>query len=338
VAIRLNDPEPSRAATKRQPTDEVAAVVVTHMRPRLAGDLVRSLIEVEGLPADRVIVVVNGKGGLDDPDLEASVVMLRLASNDGPAAGFRAGIEEAFRDPSTRWAYLCEDDVGLLPLPAPRLTDLLERIEALDRPSPPVGAVVAYGRDLSHRSGNAVNIVPGPGSPQDFKPVDVSAWGATLLSREVAEAGVLPDPTWFFGLEDFDYFCRLREAGFSVLVDGVAARSVEKHQTSKGREELHLGIRPVDSAESWRAYYQARNFFVFARRHGKASWLVSHLAFSARRLQLSRTRAERVAIIRGIADGMRLKLGRHPGYQRVVGEHPNGEDSGPEETGTTQPD
>ena len=79
----------------------VTAVVVTHMRPRLAGDLVRSLIEVEDLPAHRIIVVVNAVGGLDDPDLEESVRMLRLSTNEGPAGGFKAGMEEAFRDPTT---------------------------------------------------------------------------------------------------------------------------------------------------------------------------------------------------------------------------------------------
>jgi len=26
----------------------------------------------------------------------------------------------------------------------------------------------------------------------------------------VFDAGVLPDPEWFFGLEDFDFFCRVR--------------------------------------------------------------------------------------------------------------------------------
>ncbi|HEY3895544.1 MAG TPA: hypothetical protein VGL88_09270, partial [Pseudonocardiaceae bacterium] len=91
------------------------------MRPTLAGDLTRSLIEVEGLAANQIVVVVNGVGGLDDPGLESQVRMLRLPENIGPAGGFKAGMIEAFSDAETRWAYLCEDDIGLLPLPAPRL-------------------------------------------------------------------------------------------------------------------------------------------------------------------------------------------------------------------------
>jgi hypothetical protein len=297
----------------------VAAVVVTHKRPRLAGELVRTLADSEQLAKERIFVVVSGEGGLDDPDLESSVRMLRLDSNLGPAAGFAKGIEEATAHPATRWVYLCEDDVGLLPLGVPRIRDLLRRVEACAT-AQPVGAVVAYGRVFDGRTGNAVNLVPPDGSPEDLLPVDVAAWGATLLSRKVADAGLLPDPEWFFGFEDFDFFCRIREAGFSVLVDPMTARQVARHETTVGRADLQSGNRPTDSDESWRAYYFARNYFALARRHGSSSWIVAHLVYSARRLQLSRSRNERMAILHGLLDGGRGLLGRNPRYLREVGE------------------
>jgi rhamnopyranosyl-N-acetylglucosaminyl-diphospho-decaprenol beta-1,3/1,4-galactofuranosyltransferase len=304
----------------REVTERVSAVVVTHMRPRLCGDLVRSLVAVEHIPPEKVVVVVNGEGGLDDSLLEAAVTMLRLPRNQGPAGGFKAGIEEAFADPSTDWAYLCEDDVGLLALPVPRVGGLLERIDALRPAEQPIGAVVAYGRVFSGRAGHTLNLVPRPGSPQNLDPVDVSAWGATLLSRAVYSAGVLPEPDWFFGFEDFDYFCRIRKAGFSVLVDSIAARSVAEQQTSKGRDEAFSDRRPGDSDEGWRAYYVARNFFTLARRHGSPTWMAYHLAYSARRLQLARSGAERIATLRGLRDGALGRLGEHPRYHRDLGE------------------
>ncbi len=55
--------------------------------------------------------------------------MVRLPSNTGPAGGFRRGLIEAFADPTTRWAYLCEDDMVLLHLPTPRVAGLLARVE-----------------------------------------------------------------------------------------------------------------------------------------------------------------------------------------------------------------
>ena len=62
------------------------------------------------------------------------------------------------------------------------------------------------------------------------------------MSRAVVEAGVLPDPEWFFGYEDFDFFCRVHAAGYCVLVDDVAARAVADQQTSR-RTGRRVGVR-----------------------------------------------------------------------------------------------
>lgn len=221
-----------------QVPESVTAVVLTHRRPRLASEVVRSLVEREGLPPERVIVVVNGPGGLDDTTLEAKIRLVRLPRNLGPAGGFGVGMEVAFADPSVRWAYLCEDDVGLFSLPSPRLADVLSRAESRSRqPGRPIGAVVAYGREFVGRGSHTVNLVPPAGIPYELVPVDVASWGATLVARSVFDAGIVPDPEWFFGLEDFDFFCRVREGGFDVLVDAVSARAVADEQTSAGRAE-----------------------------------------------------------------------------------------------------
>ena len=311
-------PQPNRA-----PPRSVTAVVLTHMRPRLAGEVTRSLLEVEGLAPDRVVVVVNGVGGLDDPELEARVRMVRLPVNLGPAGGFRAGLLEAFSDPDTEWAYLCEDDVSLFALPAPRLGALVERVEGLGSGEPgarPVGAVVAYGRRFVGRGTHTVNVVPEAGAPSDLTQVDVACWGATLVSRAVADAEVLPDAEWFFGLEDFDFFCRVREAGFDVLVDDVAARQVAEQQTDEGRERALQERRPTDGSEAWRRYYHSRNSLALVRRHGRPSWYVWQAAYSARHLQRAAGRDERAAIVHGLWDGLLGRMGENPRYARSVGE------------------
>jgi hypothetical protein len=311
------------ASDSMRPTPEnVAAVVLTFRRRRLAGDAIRSLLDVEGFDPRRVVVVVNGDGGLDDPNLEERVRMRRLPDNLGPASGFSHGLSEAFSDPTIEWAYLCEDDVGLFDLPRPRVGDVLDRVASMTGTTEPVGAVVAYGRTFTAHGGHTENMVPAPGRPPGLEPVDVACWGATLVSRAVFEAGIMPDPEWFFGYEDFDFFCRMRGGGFSVMVDTEAARAVADQQTSRGRAEALSGDRPVDADEAWRAYYVARNFFTFARRHGRPSWLAWHLAYSVRRLQLAGGWAERAAYMRGLYDGARGRLGRNPRYQSERGELP----------------
>ncbi len=310
----------SLPASNGSPPEDVTAIVLTHMRPRLAGDVVRALREDEGFPGDRIVVVVNGVGGLDDPELEASVRMVRLLRNSGPAGGFQAGLIEVFSDPTCRWAYLCEDDIGLFSLPVPRVASVLGRVRSIEAPVSPIGAVVAYGRRFVGRGAHTVNVVPPVGPPGNLVPVDVACWGATLVSRSVFEAGVLPDARWFFGLEDFDFFCRVRQAGFSVMVDGEAARSVAAEQTSVGRRQALRGDRPDDADEAWRADYHSRNSIELARRHGHASWHAWYLAYTLRHLQKARSRKERAAIVRGAVDGARGRMGENPRYRRMVGE------------------
>ena len=87
----------------------------------------------------------------------------------------------------------------------------------------------------------------------------------------------------------------------------------------------------MDADEAWRAYYVARNFFSFARRHGKRRWLAWHLAYSVRRLQLAGSRAERRAYLHGLWDGMHGRLGANPRYQSRRGELPLPPDGAPDD-------
>lgn len=317
--------QPTPATVSHPQSDSVprtvAAVVLTHRRPRLATEVVRSLIDREGLRPERVLVVVNGSGGLEDRELEDQVQMIRLDANLGPAGGFAVGIEKAFEQPSTQWAYLCEDDIGLYSLPCPRLADLVHRTERLGTVGGlPVGAVVAFGRRFVGRGVHTRNYVPPEGVFCDLERVDVGSWGATLLSRRVFDAGVLPDPEWFFGLEDFDFYCRLREEGFEVLVDAISARAVASEQTSFGRAEIQELRRPTNEHEVWRQYYHFRNSIEMVRRHGRPSWYVWQSAYAVRHLLGASGREERLAIVRGYWDGVRGRLGEHPRYGRSVGE------------------
>jgi GT2 family glycosyltransferase len=314
-------PAPVSAPSGLPPS--VRAVILTHRRPRLATNVVRALLDREGFPSESVVVVVNGEGGLDDVSLESDIRMVRLPRNLGPAGGFRAGMETVFSDASVQWVYLCEDDVGLFSLPTPRLHDLLNRVESYGASSErPVGAVVAYGRRFVGRGAHTVNVVPATGLPDELVPVDVASWGATLVSRRVFESGILPDQEseWFFGLEDFDFFCRVRKGGFDVLLDAVSAREVSDQQTSAGRVQAHAAYRPTDKEESWRSYYHARNSILLARRHGRPSWHLWHMAYSVRHLQKAAGPEARKAILRGLWDGMLGRFGENARYGRGKGE------------------
>lgn len=296
--------------------DRVLAVVLTHRRPRLATQVVTSLIETEGISPEQIILVVNGEGGLCDPALEARLDLVTLDTNLGPAGGFRRGLERALERGGADWIYVLEDDLGLLELPSPRIANLLHRLEEYGESR--IGAVVAYGRDLDKMTGRTRPHVISS-TEIGFEDVDVAAWGASLVSRRVVEDGIFPDESWFFGYEDFDFFLNMKEAGYSVVVD-TECRAVQDNLFFEGRQEMIAAERPRDLDEPWREYYRARNGFELSRRHGHAGWSVWQIVYSLRRMQLMETGVARKAYMRGMWDGIRGRSGINPAYVRSVGE------------------
>ncbi len=299
--------------------DRTIAVLLTFRRPRLASTSVRYLLDDEGLDPADVIVVVNGEGGLDDDELAAAVTVERLATNTGPAGGMRAGLELAAARADAAWIYLCEDDIGVSGLPAPRLPRLRSLMAERDAAgSNPIGAVAAYSRLLDPRTGLTTPHLPGPDDPP-LVPTDVASWGATLVSHRVVEAGILPDADLFFGYEDFDFWLSMRAAGFEFLLDTDCARDLGRSVHPSGRDELFDGERKVDDTTPWRRYYEARNFLHLRRRHGHTGWTAAHLAKSVRRASLG-GRDHRRAIATGLYHGFRGRTGLVEAYQRRTDE------------------
>jgi GT2 family glycosyltransferase len=299
-------------------TPPVTALVLTYRRPRLATQTVRWLIDDEGIAPEDVVLVVNGDGGLDDDDLQAQIEVLALPENLGPAGGFARGLRHVRDTRQTPWIYLCEDDIALYDLPTPRTKRLIDEAAALEqRGGAPIGAVVAYGRDVDRHNGRTIPHAAVGAEP--LEDIGMGQWGATLLSRRVLDAGVFPDESLFWGWEDLDFFLSTRGAGFRVLVDTECARVVHGAVTRPARTTWK-GVRPNRKQEPWTRYYAARNFFPLARRHGDWRWRGRHAATTAHRLWLAGSRAERSAIVRGFLDGIRRRDGKNPSFVRNVGE------------------
>jgi hypothetical protein len=275
---------------------------------------VEGLIKSEGLKPSQILLVINGEGGLLDQALETSIHVHRLPENVGPAGGFAEGMRFARNRLGAEWLYLCEDDIGLLDLPTPRLAHLIQMAEE----QPNLGAVVAYGRDLKRRTGVTVPHRLIGSTPHED--VDLAAWGASLINAKVLDAGVQPDPALFFGYEDFDFWLRLRASGFRIVVDTAAALQVGGAVSGEGREAAFRGQRPGDFVEPWRRYYEARNFFHLRRVHGTPMWTLSHLVKSARRFQIGPTSEHRRCLVAGLRDGWLGRTGRNDRYQRSIGE------------------
>jgi GT2 family glycosyltransferase len=282
----------------------VVAVVLTYRRPRWASEVVLDLLRNEGLEPSQVVLVVNGDGGLDDPELEKTISVLSLPRNVGPAGAFAQAMRYV-RELSTAppWIYLCEDDqTGYHGLPSSRLRGLLDEVERFERevPGPPVGGVLASGRDVDMRTGRTHRGNVSSSGPR-LQEADFGPWWGALLSRRVVDEGVFPDESMFWWAEDLEFWLRVRAAGFRVLVDQFA------HESARNK---------ASSGEPWCGYYMARNQFHLRRRHGNYRWTILHFLKTVRRLQLAPSGAHRIAIVRGFADGLRGRLGRNAEFSR----------------------
>jgi hypothetical protein len=89
-----------------------------------------------------------------------------------------------------------------------------------------------------------------PAEGVGLEPIDVAAWGASLVSTEVVRKGVLPDADLFFGFEDFDFFFALRRAGFELLVDRASARAVADSQMTAPGRDAQLCSKPLSPGSS----------------------------------------------------------------------------------------
>jgi GT2 family glycosyltransferase len=281
----------------------VVAVVLTYRRPQWASQVVSDLLGNEGLDPSQVVLVVNGEGGLDDPELEKSITVLSLPRNVGPAGAFGQAMKYA-RDVSTApWIYLCEDDQAAYHrLPSPRLRNLIDEAERFERevPGPPVGVVLASGRSMDMRTGRT-HPLGIASSGARLQEADFGPWWGALLSSRVVDEGLFPDENMFWWAEDLEFWLRVRAGGFRVLVDW------DSHKAARNK---------ASSGEPWCGYYMARNQFYLRRRHGNFRWTILHALKSARRFQLAPSRAHRVAIVRGFGDGLRGRTGRNPEFSR----------------------
>jgi GT2 family glycosyltransferase len=296
----ISQPDGAPVEATRSP---VVAVVLTYRRPRWASEVVSDLLHNEGLDPSQVVLVVNGEGGLDDPELEKSISVLSLPNNVGPAGAFAQALRYACDLSTAPWIYLCEDDqTGYHGLPSPRLSGLIDEVERFEREVPglPVGGVLASGRNVDMRTGQTHRLRVSSSGAR-LQEADFGPWWGALLSRRVVDEAVYPDENMFWWAEDLEFWLRVRAAGFRVLFDRVT------HKAARNK---------ASSGEPWCGYYMARNQFYLRRRHGNFRWTVMHILKTARRFQLAPSRAHRVAIVRGFADGLLGRTGRNTKFSR----------------------
>jgi GT2 family glycosyltransferase len=213
----------------------------------------------QSVPFARVLIVDNGSqdGSVELLDGCPYVETVRLAKNQGFAAGANRGIEEALEDPEVDCIALVNNDVALDSHWHEEVLAALDERAGIGGVASCLLAeneptrVQTAGIEWSDERG-ARDYLSGKTAPSAASEVTeifgVSA-AAALLRREVFESVGLFDESFFAYQEDVDLALRSRSHGWRFLL-APAARGVHAGHSSNRRFPL---------GGTWADFYNARN-------------------------------------------------------------------------------
>ncbi len=259
----------------------VVALIVTRNRHALLARCLQAVCSQDRRP-DLVIVVDNASDTPVQPVLAPypEVRLLRLCRNQGPAAAFGAGINEAIAG-GAAFVWMMDDDG----MPADRrcLSDLLATAEAerADLVSPLI-------RDIDRRERLAFPIrqrgrtrfTAASLGPAPLIAGFAHLFNGALIAADVFSRVGLPDPRLFIRGDEVEFLLRLRRAGLRLLTD---CRVGFLHPCSD--REIHpiLGgwFYAVVPDDETKRFYQFRNRGWIFARYRMWGWLAAdHLRYA----------------------------------------------------------
>ncbi|MBY4694055.1 glycosyltransferase [Burkholderia latens] len=245
----------------------ISAVVVTRDRPGLLEQTLDALA-AQSYPLASIIVVDNASG--DDTRVllaaRKGIVVHRLDVNTGGAGGFAVGVHLGM-EAGADWIWLLDDDA------VPHVDALEHLVSAMPAAGERVGVLCSAvhefgGIALQHRRYFHAETLREPSVPlsaydQNIVLVDTASFVGFLLNTRAAEAGGIPNSSFFLAYDDTEYSLRLSNAGWRVWL--VPKSLIDHKRGPQGR--LRHGPFSV------KHYYNLRNQLAVKRRYGKAaSW------------------------------------------------------------------
>jgi len=252
--------------------------------------------------ADKIVVIDNASQDYTERlvrDNYPEVQYLRCKENTGSAGGYHEGIGQAC--PGSDFIYTLDDDVRLYP---EALAAALAGFHSLEEKMTfPIGAVRSVGQ-------RHLETVP--------TKLDIFSWRGTLLKSKLIQEIGLPRRDYFFYGEDLEYSLRFREKGYAFFwIPG----SICQERDRPGRIHARKwGICIIRYEDHFRLYYAFRNeiytylyyrLFLKVIRTLLYGLKVSMLIVSS---EGGRGKPAILAIVRGIGDGLRGRLGFNANY------------------------
>jgi GT2 family glycosyltransferase len=288
----------------------IGAVIVTFHNPGMLRAILQSLIG-QTLPCRTIVVFDNSADGLTRAMVTREFPGVRLLTenrNIGTAGGFHAAMACAL--PDCDFILCLDDDVEVR---ADAVEWLHRGFVDLSRRGIPLGAVWAVGRSDPAAAPYRIQWFP---------------WCGTLISADAIRAAGLPRPEYFMYAEDAEFSLRLAGCGYRFYC--IPRSRVTEIRRSGKRYDRIFGREIFFYAEDFRSYYATRNFIHVFRMHRRRAELVRTVIYGlklslftalfSRSRSLSRSRA----VLSGLRDGFRGRLGRNARFLPIPPAGPPG--------------
>ena len=279
---------------------KVAAVIVTYNNAPMLSDLLRDLEGQTRRPDDVIVIDNASRDGTSEMVRRdfPGVTCVRREGNEGSAGGFHEGLRIAsVRNDAV---LTLDDDVRL---PKDSLAEALGGLAELDRGGHgAVGAVRSVSPDHPCCVPTRLELFP---------------WRGTLIKSSVIRDIGLPRKDYFIYGEDIEYALRFAARGYSCFW---IPRSVHLETRKEGRQSLTLLHGSITLyRDAFRLYYAFRNWVSIDLEYRRWLPLLRLLGYGAKAILFlffsGSGRAGKIrAILRGLADGFRRRLGKHTAY------------------------
>jgi GT2 family glycosyltransferase len=279
---------------------KVSVVIVTYHNTLMLRGLLRGLLN-QSLPCHEIIVFDNSA----DPETRTMVSkefrevrLLSAGENIGTAGGFHVGMLYAIN--KCDFVLTLDDDVEVL---STSIEGLYRSFQELTRQGIAVGAVRAVGRFDKAKT---------------YYPIEWFPWrGTFILTAAIKKAG-LPRRDYFMYAEDTEFSLRMSQQGYLFFCTP-HSRITEIRKSGKSHNQV-FGKKFFYYADDFRSYYAARNFIHVWKRFNNYRELLRTIIYCMK-LSLftmlftqNRSCRRARALLQGVIDGFRGRLGRNDGY------------------------
>jgi GT2 family glycosyltransferase len=280
------------------PRPRIAAVIVTFNNAEMLRTLLTDLFS-QSRPPDSVIVIDNSSNDATSKMIRCdfpTAIYKRMPENTGSAGGYHEGFRISIADCDFIWTL--DDDVRLHDDSLEKLVAGFSKLSQTLR----IGAV----RSTGAQQGNTVPT-----------PLEIAPWRGTLFCTLAVKKIGLPRSDYFLYGEDLEYSLRLHRNGYRIFW---IPESVCKEIRVGKIDGRLLNIKVLIYPSAFRLYYAFRNemsIFIEYKMYGRvirlllyAGKVILYILFSDRSNGIPKL----LAVINGLRNGLRRKLGRNEAY------------------------